>query len=111
MGTIIVKGKEVVLGENGYLANLDDWNRDVAGYFAAEEGIRMSDRHWEVVNLLRDYYKRYQIAPMIQLLVREIGKKFGPEKGTTAYLEELFPEGPAKQACKIAGLPKPTGCL
>jgi TusE/DsrC/DsvC family sulfur relay protein len=111
MATIDVKGKTIEVDEDGFLANLDDWNMDVANYFAQVEGIDMTDQHWEVVNFLRDYYKQYQIAPMIKILVKEIGKKLGPEKGNTKYLYELYPGGPAKQACKIAGLPKPTGCV
>lgn len=111
MATIDVKGKTIEVDEDGFLANLDDWNLDVANYFAQVEGIEMSDQHWEVVNFLRDYYKQYQIAPMIKILVKEIGKKLGPDKGNTKYLYELYPGGPAKQACKIAGLPKPTGCV
>src|SRR5512141_1245281 len=111
MATIEVKGKTIEVDEDGFLANLDDWNMDVANYFAQVEGIDMSDQHWEVVNFLRDYYKQYQIAPMIKILVKEIGKKLGPEKGNTKYLYELYPGGPPKQACQIAGLPKPTGCV
>jgi tRNA 2-thiouridine synthesizing protein E len=111
MGTVTVAGKTIEVDEDGFLANLDDWSMDVAKYFAEVEGIEMTDQHWEVVNFLRDYYKQYQIAPMIKILVKEIGKKLGPDKGNTKYLYELYPGGPAKQACKIAGLPKPTGCV
>lgn len=111
MGTILVQGTVIEVGENGFLTNVEDWNRDVANYLAKNEGIQMSDQHWEVVTILREHYKRYQIAPMIKILAKEISRKYGPEKGTTGYLYELFPAGPAKQACKIAGLPTPTGCL
>ena len=97
--------------EDGYLLNLDQWNKDVAAYLAEEEGVAMSDVHWEVVNFLREYYDEYKIAPMIRILTKAIGKKLGKEKGNTKYLYELYPGGPAKQACKIAGLPKPTGCV
>ncbi len=97
--------------EDGYLLNLDQWNKDVAAYLAEEEGVAMSDAHWEVVNFLREYYDEYKIAPMIRILTKAIGKKLGKEKGNTKYLYELYPGGPAKQACKIAGLPKPTGCV
>jgi hypothetical protein len=68
----------------------------------------MTDQHWEVINFLRDYYNEFQIAPAVRVLTKAIGKKLGPEKGTSQYLYDLFPYGPAKQACKIAGLPKPT---
>jgi len=111
MATLTVEEKTYEVDEDGYLADIDEWNTDVANYYAMVEGVEMSDQHWEIVNYLREYYKRYQIAPMIKILLKEIGNKFGPQKGNTKYLYELFPDGPAKQACKIAGLPKPTGCV
>ncbi len=111
MPTIDFKGKQIEVDEDGYLVNLDDWNEELANYLAEIEEVQMTDAHWEVVNFLRNYYKQYQIAPMIKILVKEIGKVMGPEKGNTKYLYELYPGGPAKQACKIAGLPKPTGCV
>ena len=97
--------------EDGYLANLDDWSKEVAEHLAKEEELDMTEAHWEVVDFLREYYEEYKIAPMIRILTKAIGKKLGPEKGNTKYLYELYPGGPAKQACKIAGLPKPTGCV
>jgi tRNA 2-thiouridine synthesizing protein E len=111
MATLTLTEKTYEVDENGYLADIDEWNLDVANYFAVIEGIEMTEQHWEIVNYLREYYKQYQIAPMIKTLLKEIGNKFGPQKGNTRYLYELFPEGPAKQACKIAGLPRPTGCV
>lgn len=97
--------------EDGYLLHLDQWTKEVAEYLAGTEGITMSEAHWEVVNFLREYYNEYKIAPMIRILTKAIGKKLGKDKGNTKYLYELYPGGPAKQACKIAGLPKPTGCV
>ena len=97
--------------EDGYLLDLDQWNKEVGGYLANDEGVEMSDAHWEVIDFLREYYEEYKIAPMIRILTKAIGKKLGKEKGNTKYLYELYPGGPAKQACKIAGLPKPTGCV
>jgi tRNA 2-thiouridine synthesizing protein E len=111
MGAIEVAGKQLEVDEDGYLLNLDDWDKNVADVLAKGEGINMTESHWEVVNFLRDYYNEYKIAPMIRILTKEIGKKLGKEKGNTKYLYELYPGGPAKQACKIAGLPKPTGCV
>lgn len=97
--------------EEGYLINLSEWNEDAAKYLAEQEKVDMTESHWEVVNFLREYYNDYQIAPAIRVLTKAVGKKLGPEKGNNKYLYELFPYGPAKQACKIAGLPKPTGCI
>lgn len=104
-------GETYETDEDGYLTDLDKWNREVADHLAQEEGVEMTEAHWEVVEFLREYYAEYKIAPMIRILTKAIGKKLGKEKGNTKYLYELYPGGPAKQACKIAGLPKPTGCV
>lgn len=106
-----VNGKSVECDEEGYITNLDDWSEDLAGLIAKDEGVDMSPEHWEVVNFLREYYQEYQIAPAVRVLTKAAAKRLGPEKGSNKYLYELFPYGPAKQACKIAGLPKPTGCV
>ncbi|MBI5178087.1 MAG: TusE/DsrC/DsvC family sulfur relay protein [Nitrospinae bacterium] len=111
MAMVEMAGKQLDLDEDGYLTNLEQWDKQVADALAKTEGIEMSEAHWEVVNFLRDYYAEFKIAPMIRILTKEIGKKLGKEKGNTKYLYELYPGGPAKQACKIAGLPKPTGCV
>lgn len=111
MATMEMAGKKIEVDEDGYLVNLDDWSEEVANALAASEQVEMGPNHWEVVNFLREYYKEYKIAPMIRILTKEIGKKLGKDKGNTKYLYELFPGGPAKQACKIGGLPKPTGCV
>lgn len=111
MDTIMVKGKILELDENGFLANPDEWNRDVAAYFAEIEGIKMTEHHWDVVDFLRGYYQQNKIAPMIKILVNKLGKKHGAEKAGTKYLYQLYPCGLARQACKIAGLPKATGCV
>ncbi|MBI3370256.1 MAG: TusE/DsrC/DsvC family sulfur relay protein [Betaproteobacteria bacterium] len=106
-----VGGITIETDEEGYLANLTDWNEEVAGEIAKAENVAMGPNHWEVVNFLREYYNEYQIAPAVRVLTKAIGKKLGADKGNSKYLYELFPYGPAKQACKIAGLPKPTGCV
>jgi TusE/DsrC/DsvC family sulfur relay protein len=111
MGVIKVQDKTLEVDGDGFLANTDEWNPDVAEYLAAVEGIQMTEHHWAVVDFLRDYYKQYKIAPMIKLLAKELGNKLGSEKGKTKYLYALYPAGPAKQACKIAGLPKSTSCV
>ncbi len=111
MSAYEVDGKTIEHDEEGYITNIGEWSPELAGIIAKAEGIEMDDERWEVVNYLRDYYDEYQIAPAVRVLVKAIKKKFGPEKGNNKYLYELFPYGPAKQACKIAGLPKPTGCV
>ena len=108
---IEVNGTTFETDEEGYLVNLADWNEDIANEIAKSESVEMTPNHWEVVNFLRDYYNEYQIAPAVRVLTKAIGKQLGADKGNSKYLYELFPYGPAKQACKIAGLPKPTGCV
>lgn len=111
MPTMDFQGKQIEVDEDGYLTNLDDWSEDLAKHLAEGDDQELTDAHWEVINFLRNYYQQYQIAPMIKILVKEIAKVMGPDKGNTKYLYQLFPDGPAKQACRYAGLPKPTGCV
>jgi TusE/DsrC/DsvC family sulfur relay protein len=108
---IEVNGKTIETDEEGYLVNLADWTEDAAKILAAQDELELTDQHWEVITFLREYYDEYQIAPAVRVLTKAIGKKLGPEKGNSKYLYELFPYGPAKQACRFAGLPKPTGCV
>ena len=106
-----VNGQTIGADEEGYITDMSTWSKELAGTIAVEEKIDMNDDHWEVVNFLRDYYEEYQIAPAVRVLTKAVGKKLGKDKGNSKYLYELFPYGPGKQACKFAGLPKPTGCV
>jgi len=108
---IEVNGKSIELDEEGYLTNLGDWSEDAAKILAGQDEMELTENHWEVIHFLRDYYDEYQIAPAVRVLTKAIGKKLGKDKGNSKYLYELFPYGPAKQACRFAGLPKPTGCI
>ncbi|NKC12395.1 MAG: TusE/DsrC/DsvC family sulfur relay protein [Gammaproteobacteria bacterium] len=109
--SITVDGVELVTDEEGYLRELGDWSEQVARAMAAADETQLTGNHWEVINFLREYYQEYQIAPAVRLLTRAIGKRLGKDKGNSRYLYELFPYGPARQACRYAGLPKPTGCV
>lgn len=97
--------------EEGYLANLSDWSPALATHIAKLDDCHLHSEHWQVINFLRAYYQQYKIAPAVRVLTKAIGKKLGNDKGNSKYLYQLFPYGPAKQACKYAGLPKPTGCV
>lgn len=107
----VVNGQTIEHDEEGYITTLSDWSKELADEIAKTEKIDMTDEHWAVVNFLREYYDEYQIAPAVRVLIKAIKKEMGPEVGNNKYMYELFPYGPAKQACKIAGLPKPTGCV
>jgi tRNA 2-thiouridine synthesizing protein E len=100
-----------VFDKEGFLLNIEDWNHDVAEQIASAEGICLGSGHWEVVELLRRYYKRYEASPAMRALVKYAARELGPEKGHSIYLLGLFPGSPARIACKIAGLPKPENCL
>ncbi len=91
----------------GRLLNLEDWNRDVAECIAKNEGLTLTDAHWEIILLMREYYQTYNIPPILKLLKREIREKLGAQKAENAYLESLFPGGAITQGTKIAGLPVP----
>lgn len=106
-----LNGAMVEHDEEGYIIDIGGWNPELAELIAESENIDMNSDAWEVVNFLRNYYEEYQIAPAVRVLTKAIKKKLGADKGNSRYLYELFPYGPAKQACKIAGLPKPTGCI
>jgi tRNA 2-thiouridine synthesizing protein E len=93
------------IDEDGFIQEPERWNEEVALALAKTEGVEeMTDEHWKLVNYLREYYLEYGIAPMIRKLCKATGFKLNK-------VYELFPSGPAKGACKVAGLPKPTGCV
>lgn len=109
---IEINGVAVELDENGYLVKLEDWSEDVAKMLAEGEEIEMTEQHWDIVKFLRNYYNEYQIAPAVKVLTKAIAtEKNMDKKDASEFLYGLFPKGPALQACKIAGLPKPTGCV
>lgn len=106
-----IDGKSIPTDEEGYLENLTDWTPGIAEAMAKAEDVNLTPEHWEILNFLREYYEEYQIAPAVRVLTKAVGKRLGADKGNSKYLYALFPYGPGKQACKYAGLPKPTGCV
>jgi len=109
--SIEFNGKQLATDKAGYLLDLQDWQPELASLLAQQENIDLSEAHWEVVNFVRDFYLEYETSPAMRALVKAMAQKLGPEKGNSRYLFKLFPLGPAKQATKIAGLPKPAKCL
>jgi len=97
--------------DDGFLRDAKQWNRNVADELARLESIEVTDAHWEILLYIRDYYRQFQHLPNARMFVAAIRKQFGEEKGNSRYLQKLFPQGPLKYACKIAGLPKPPTCL
>lgn len=111
MHTIELNQTSYPTDESGYLKCLDDWSVELAEKIAEKEQIQLTTEHWEIIWLVRDFYQEYKTSPAIRMLVKAMSQKFGEEKGNSRYLQRLFPDGPAKQATKIAGLPKPAKCL
>lgn len=97
--------------DNGYLLDSSRWTRAFAEQAAGAEGIALTADHWAVVEFLRDYHSRYGLSPPMRVLVKAIAPLLGEAKASSRRLYQLFPDGPAKQACKVAGLPKPESCL
>lgn len=97
--------------EEGFLRNLSDWSESVAEDIAQSEGIDLSDAHWEVIRVIREFYQTFQLSPAMRPLVKAVTAKLGKDKGKSIYLLKLFPGSPAKLVAKIAGLPKPDNCL
>jgi tRNA 2-thiouridine synthesizing protein E len=106
MGAIEVNGRQHELNEEGFMVNPQDWDRDIALALARrEEGLQdLSPEHWAVIEFIRGYYLEKQLAPMVRAICKTTGFPL-------RQIYEMFPSGPAKGACKLAGLPKPDGCV
>ena len=105
MSYVTVKDKQIEVDEDGFIVDPALWSQDIVEVFGKLEGVEnLTEKHWKVINYLRDYFQKFGIAPMIRKLCKDTGF-------TLKEIYELFPSGPAKGACKLAGLPKPTGCV
>ncbi|MDI6696605.1 MAG: TusE/DsrC/DsvC family sulfur relay protein [Anaerolineales bacterium] len=105
MPVIELEGVQVEVDEDGFIQEPDLWSEELARAIAKTEDVpELTEDHWKVINYLREYYKQFGIAPMIRKLCKDTGFQL-------KEIYDLFPSGPAKGACKIAGLPKPTGCV
>ena len=102
---IKIAGKDVELNEEGFIINPEQWDEEVAKEIACLEGINsLTNDHWKIIYYLREYYQKFQVAPLIRKMCRDTGYSL-------RKIYELFPAGPAKGACKLAGLPRPRGCV
>jgi len=105
MPVFVVGEKKYEVDEDGFLQTPEIWSQEVACDFATTEGVtELTENHWKVINYLRNYYLQFGMAPMIRKLCKETGFKLNE-------IYQMFPSGPAKGACKLAGLPRPTGCV
>lgn len=104
MPTIEYDGHSFEVDDEGFLSDFKNWNDKWAEYACQNEEIELTDEHWTVIKALQDYYREHGIPPMVRLISRLTGLKL-------KYIYELFPSGPGRGACKIAGLGKPHGCI
>ncbi len=105
MPTLEIDNKIFEVDGDGFLANPEIWNEDVARLIAKYDSIgEMSEKHWAIVNIIRKNYEEKGMAPMIRTICKETGVRL-------REIYELFPLGPARGACRVAGLPKPDGCV
>ncbi len=96
----------------GFLESAHDWTPGVATVIAEDDHIKLNEKHWEIIEFLRLFYKEHEISPPSnRLFVKSVKEALGEDKGNSIYLMQLFPGTPAKTACRIAGLPRPTNCL
>ncbi len=100
----------VALDKEGFLRSYLDWQPELAPGLAASEDIELTDAHWEVIHLVRDYYHRYHVSPTTRVLVKLVADRLGSDKGKSVYLMSLFSAKAAKLVAKISGLPKPNNC-
>tara|TARA_B100001778_G_C18481917_1_gene580765 strand:+ start:600 stop:914 length:315 start_codon:yes stop_codon:yes gene_type:complete len=99
------------LDSDGYIEDLRDWNERIASEIARQDNLTLTDAHWEIIVLTRDFYERYQISPATRALTNLVKQELGGKKGTSLYLMKLFGGSPAKMVSKISGLPKPDNCI
>ena len=106
-----VNGHRMATTSEGFLVNSKDWNENVALKLAGQINIQLSEQHWEIIWFIRRYYQQYSHLPNTRVFIKAIANTLGEAKGNSRYLHRLFPDGPLKYACKLAGLPKPPNCL
>lgn len=104
-------GKSIETDKEGYLLNHEEWEEGMVNILAEDEGIDVTKDHLEIILFVRKFYEEFNTSPAVRMLVKAVEKEHGPEKGNSKYLFKLFKKGPAKQATKLAGLPKPAKCL
>lgn len=111
MAVILFNEASIETDKQGYLINHLDWHEELAPILAESDGVNLTEAHWEVIRFVREFYLTYNTSPAIRALTKAMKAEFGEEKASSRYLYRLFAEGPAKQATKYAGLPKPARCI
>lgn len=104
MPALHFQNKCLEIDKDGFIQDFEAWNEELAEFMAGAAGMgKLTQDHWKVLYFLREYYRTHELAPPIRLLCKET-------RLPLRIIYQLFPAGPARGACKLAGLPKPTGC-
>ena len=107
---VLVNGKEIETDGEGYLKNLQDWSEDFARARAKEEGLELTEEHWEIIRFLRDHYQEHGVQAQVRTMIQHFKQHWGADRGSNHYLHELFPiGGPQKQGNRLAGLLRTKG--
>ncbi|PWB46442.1 MAG: sulfur relay protein DsrC [Nitrosomonadales bacterium] len=107
---LLVNGTEIETDSEGYIRNLDEWSEDYAIALAKQEGLQLTDEHWEVIRYLRDYYQEHSVQAQVRAMIKHFAQVWGKERGNNHYLHEIFPRGgPQKQGNRLAGLLRTKG--
>ena len=107
---VTVGGRQILLDSEGYLCRLDDWSEEFAVALAKDEGLVLTDEHWQVIRYLRDYFRDHAVQAQVRAMIRHFTQVWGPERGNNHYLHEIFPRGgPQKQGNRLAGLLRTKG--
>lgn len=105
-----VGDKEIELDQEGYIQDMDAWSEDFARALAAEEGLELTDEHWQVIHFIREHYAEHHVQPQVRDMIKHFREVWGPERGNNHYLHELFPKGgPQKQGNRLAGMRRTKG--
>lgn len=113
MNSILLADDEIALDSEGYLSDLNQWSPEVAGVLASGLDIELSPAHWELIELIRDYYQQFDHSPAMRPFIKFIAARLDASKAKSIYLMQLFPGpgSPVKRVALLAGLPKPDNCL
>jgi len=113
MPYIEFQGKKIEVDDEGYVQHKEDWSRELAEFMAREDDIELTEGHWKLIDWMREYFEEYNVAPPIKAVAKKVAEIYNLKnvREGNKYIYTLFPEGPARQLVRYAGLSKPTGCV
>lgn len=111
MGELVNERMDFQTNTEGFLLDWQAWRPEFAAQAAGREGLVLTPEHMELLQFLRSHFQEFGFVPPMRLMAKAVAKSLGAEKASSRYLYQLFPDGPAKQGSKLAGLPKPVSCI